>query len=126
MVNDSCSISAKWPLELGLGVGLDLAGRATHSRRARVLRSVHQDSAYVKSTFNTTKTNNDDRVLESDEIWGAARTTTRAVHAAPAAMVAESTRSVETRARKRKRELDAQVGGAIPGWSCDVTVSLVE
>ena len=41
-------------------------------------------------------------------------------------MVAESTRSVETRARKRKRELDAQVGVAIPGLSFDVTVSLVE
>ena len=41
-------------------------------------------------------------------------------------MVAESTRGVETRARKRKRELDAQVGVAIPGLSFDVTVSLVE
>ena len=41
-------------------------------------------------------------------------------------MVAESTRGVETRARKRKRDLDAQAGVAIPGLSFDVTVSLVE
>ena len=48
------------------------------------------------------------------------------MHAAQAAMVAESTRGVETRARKRKRDLDAQAGVAIPGLSFDVTVSLVE
>ena len=70
-----------------------------------------------------TKTNNE--FLKS-EIWGAARTTTRAAHAAPAAMVAEATRSVETRARKQKRKLDAQAGVAIPGLPFDVTVSLVE
>jgi hypothetical protein len=50
----------------------------------------------------------------------------RAVHAAPAAMVAESTRGVETRGIKRKRVLDAQAGVAIPGLSFDVVVSLVE
>ena len=41
-------------------------------------------------------------------------------------MVAEATRGVETRARKRKRDLDAQVGVAIPGLPFDVAVSLVE
>ena len=41
-------------------------------------------------------------------------------------MVAEATRSVDTRARKRKRKLDAQAGVAIPGLPFDVTVSLVE
>jgi orotate phosphoribosyltransferase-like protein len=60
------------------------------------------------------------------QISGAKRTTTRALHAARAAMVAEATRGVETRARKRKRDLDAQVGVAIPGLPFDVAVSLVE
>ena len=41
-------------------------------------------------------------------------------------MVAEATRGVETRARKRKRDLDAQVGVVIPGIPFDVAVSLVE
>ena len=42
-------------------------------------------------------------------------------------MVAEATRGVETRARKRKREdLDAQAGVAFPGLPFDVAVSLVE
>ena len=41
-------------------------------------------------------------------------------------MVAEATRSVETRARKQKRKLDAQAGVAIPGLLFDVAVSLVE
>ena len=41
-------------------------------------------------------------------------------------MVAEATRGVETRARKRKRDLDAQAGVAIPGLSFDVVVSIVE
>ena len=53
-------------------------------------------------------------------------TTTRAVHATPAAMVAEAMRGVETRGIKRKRVLDAQAGVAIPGLSFDVVVSLVE
>jgi hypothetical protein len=44
-----------------------------------------------------------------------ARATTRAVHAASALMVAEASRGVETRARKRKRDLAAQAGVAIPG-----------
>jgi hypothetical protein len=55
-----------------------------------------------------------------------ARVTTRAVHAASALMVAEASRGVETRARKRKRELDAQAGVAFPGLPFDVAVSLVE
>ena len=41
-------------------------------------------------------------------------------------MAAESARGVGTRARKRKRVLDAQAGVAIPGLSFDVTVSIVE
>ena len=44
-------------------------------------------------------------------------------------MVAEATRGVETRARKRKRDKrdrDAQVGVAFPGLPFDVAVSLVE
>ena len=41
-------------------------------------------------------------------------------------MVAEATRGVETRARKHKRDLDAQVGVAIPGLTFDVAVFLVE
>ena len=56
----------------------------------------------------------------------AARTTTRAVHATPATMVAEASRGVETRARKRKRVLAAQAGVAFPGLPFDVAVSLVE
>ena len=51
---------------------------------------------------------------------------TRAVHAASALMVAEASRGVETRARKRKRDLAAQAGVAIPGLPFDVAVSLVE
>ena len=53
-------------------------------------------------------------------------TTTRAVHATPAAMVTEATRGVETRGSKRKRDLAAQVGVAIPGVPFDVAVSLVQ
>ena len=44
-------------------------------------------------------------------------------------MVAEATRGVETRARKRKRDKrdrDAQVGVAFPGLPFDVAVSLVQ
>ena len=41
-------------------------------------------------------------------------------------MVAEAPRCVETRARKRKQDLDVQVGVAIPGLPFDVAVSLVE
>ena len=41
-------------------------------------------------------------------------------------MVAEAPRGVQTRARKRKRDLDAQVGVAFPGLPFDVAVSLVE
>jgi len=41
-------------------------------------------------------------------------------------MVAEASRGVETRARKRKRDVDAQAGVAIPGLPFDVAVSLVE
>ena len=48
------------------------------------------------------------------------------MHVAPSAMVTEATRGVETRARKRKRDLDAQAGVAIPGLSFDVVVSIVE
>ena len=55
-----------------------------------------------------------------------ARATKREVHAASALMVAEASRSVETRARKRKRDVDAQAGVAIPGLPFDVAVSLVE
>ena len=54
-----------------------------------------------------------------------ARATTCAVHAASAMMVAEATRGVETRARKRKRDLAAQAGVAFPGLPFDVAVSLV-
>ena len=60
------------------------------------------------------------------QMIAAARTTTRAVHATPATMVAEASRGVETRARKRKRDLAAQAGVAIPGLPFDVAVSLVE
>ena len=41
-------------------------------------------------------------------------------------MIAEAMRGVQTRARKRKRDLDAQVGVAFPGLPFDVAVSLVE
>ena len=41
-------------------------------------------------------------------------------------MVADPARGVETRARKRKRVLDAQAGVAFPGLPFDVAVSLVE
>jgi hypothetical protein len=41
-------------------------------------------------------------------------------------MVAEASRGVETRARKRKRDLAAQAGVAFPGLPFDVAVSLVE
>ena len=55
-----------------------------------------------------------------------ARATTREVHAASAAMVAEASRGVVTRARKRKRDLAAQAGVAILGLPFDVAVTLVE
>jgi hypothetical protein len=55
-----------------------------------------------------------------------ARATTRAEHAASALMVAETPRGAMTRARKRKRDLAAQAGVAIPGLPFDVAVSLVE
>ena len=41
-------------------------------------------------------------------------------------MVAEASRGVGTRARKRKRDLAAQAGVAFPGLPSDVAVSLVE
>jgi hypothetical protein len=41
-------------------------------------------------------------------------------------MVTEASRGVETRARKRKRDLAAQAGVAIPGLPFDVAVSIVE
>ena len=41
-------------------------------------------------------------------------------------MVSDAALSVETRARKRKRDLAAQVGVAFPGLPFDVAVSLVE
>jgi hypothetical protein len=41
-------------------------------------------------------------------------------------MVAEASHGVETRAHKRKRDLAAQAGVAIPGLPFDVAVSLVE
>ena len=41
-------------------------------------------------------------------------------------MIAEATRGVQTRGRKRKRDLAAQVGVAFPGLTFDVAVSLVE
>ena len=52
--------------------------------------------------------------------------TTRAVRASPAAMVTAASRGAMTRARKRKRDVDAQAGVAIPGLPFDVAVSLVE
>jgi hypothetical protein len=55
-----------------------------------------------------------------------ARATTREVHAASDAMVAEASRGVETRARKRKRDHAAQAGVAIPGLPVDVAVSMFE
>jgi hypothetical protein len=73
-----------------------------------------------------------DHVFESQISGGAhndareAHARTRAVHAASALMVAEASRGVETRARKRKRDLDSQAGVAIPGLPFDVAVSLVE
>jgi hypothetical protein len=56
----------------------------------------------------------------------AERSSTRAARATPFAMVAEATRGVETRARKRKRDLAAQAGVAFLGLPFDVAVSLVE
>ena len=53
-------------------------------------------------------------------------TTARALHAAQHAMVADPARGVQTRARKRKRDLDAQAGVAFPGLPFHVAVSLVE
>ena len=41
-------------------------------------------------------------------------------------MVADPARGVETRARKRKRDLDSQAGVAFPGLPFDVAVWLVE
>ena len=41
-------------------------------------------------------------------------------------MIAKATRGVETRARKRKRDLAAQAGVAFPGLPFDVAVSIVE
>ena len=41
-------------------------------------------------------------------------------------MVAETALGVETRGRKRKRDLAAQAGVAIPGLPLDVAVSIVE
>ena len=41
-------------------------------------------------------------------------------------MVNDAARGVETRARKRKRDLDAQAGVAFPGLPFDVAVSLVQ
>ena len=41
-------------------------------------------------------------------------------------MVTDASRGVETRARKRKRYVDAQAGVAFPGLPFDVAVSLVE
>ena len=76
--------------------------------------------------MTSTKTNNDDTFFPESQISGVARTTTRAGHPEPAAMVAEASRGVETRARKRKRYLAAQAGVAIPGLPFDVAVSLVE
>ena len=55
-----------------------------------------------------------------------ARATIRAGHATRAAMVSDAARGVETRARKRKRDLGAQAGVAIPGLPFDVAVSIVE
>jgi hypothetical protein len=55
-----------------------------------------------------------------------ARATKRAVRAASAMMVAEASRGAKTRARKRKRDLAAQAGVALPGLPFDVAVSLVE
>ena len=56
----------------------------------------------------------------------AERSSTRAERATPFAMVAEATHGVETRARKRKRDLAAQADVAFPGLPFDVAVSLVE
>ena len=41
-------------------------------------------------------------------------------------MVAEATRGAETRARKRKRDLDAQAGVAFPALPFHLAVSIVE
>ena len=41
-------------------------------------------------------------------------------------MVTAASRGAMTRARKRKRDVDAQAGVAIPGLPFDVAVSLVE
>ena len=62
----------------------------------------------------------------NSQISGAARTTSRAAHAAQATMVAEAMLGVETHARKRKRERAAQAGVAFPALPFDVAVSLIE
>jgi hypothetical protein len=100
-------------------------GAATAATSAAATTRNEQPKRRENENHEKAPTNNDDRVFGS-EISGAARTTTRAAHAAPAAMVAEATRGVETRARKRKRDLDAQAGVAFPGLPFDVAVSLVE
>ena len=84
------------------------------------IREMNKISEKIKNAFQT---NND---LELSQISGAARTATRAVHAAQHAMVAKKTRGEETRARKRKRDLAAQTGVAIPGLSFDVAVFLIQ
>ena len=56
----------------------------------------------------------------------AERSSTRAARATPFAMVAEATRGVEMRARKRKRDRDAHAGVAFPALPFDVAVFLVE
>jgi hypothetical protein len=80
----------------------------------------------------STKTNNDRSQISDlgrgthNDSRGARVTTIRAGHASPAVMVSDMARGVETRARKRKRDLAAQAGVAIPGLPFDVAVSLVE
>jgi hypothetical protein len=48
------------------------------------------------------------------------------MHAAPAAMGAQASCGVETRASKRNLDLTAQAGVAFPGLPSDVAVSVVE
>ena len=78
---------------------------------------LHEKKKSISNLRSGARHNNDAR---------GARKTTRPVHAARHAMVVDPARGVQTRARKRKWDRDAQVGVAIPGLPFDVALSIVE